>query len=254
MAAPHVNVPYDMMGEHFELISENRLNLEIYFSAAALDNLEHSDVVKLKESLDYGPAFTMHAPFMDLSPGAVDPRVRAVTFERFMQAFDVAEILRPRTIVCHSGYEKWKYDHNVDVWLKESIKTWTKLAERASAVGAVIAVENIFEDSPENLELLMKEVSTDNIGICFDTGHFNIFSKEPLSRWLDSIGPYLVELHLHDNDRSADSHLAVGEGSFDFSELFNALEGRDIVYTVEAHTPEGVLKSIERLKDYKLSI
>lgn len=252
MRAPQVNIPYDQIGEYFELIIEHRLNLEIFFSASALDNIEHSDVVRLKESLDYGPSFTMHAPFMDLSPAAVDPRVRAVTFERLMQAFDVAEILRPGTIVCHSGYEKWKYDHKVDVWLEESLKTWPKLARRASAVGAVIAVENIFEETPDNLELLMKEVGSDNLGICFDTGHFNIFSKEPLSRWLESLGPYLVELHLHDNDKSADSHLAVGEGTFDFDGLFSALEGRDIVYTIEAHTPEGVVKSLERLRDYKL--
>jgi sugar phosphate isomerase/epimerase len=253
MTAPQVNIPYDLIGEYYELIKEQRLNLEIFFSATALDNLEHSDVVRLKESLVYGPAFTMHAPFMDLSPGAVDPRIRAVTFERFMQAFDVAEILMPRTIVFHSGYEKWKYDHKVDVWLEESLKTWRKLAQRALAVGAVIAVENIFEDTPDNLELLMREVGSDNIGICFDAGHFNIFSKEPLSRWLDSLGPYLVELHLHDNDKSADSHLALGEGTFDFAGLFKALEGRDVVYTIEAHTPAGVVKSLDWLRDYKLS-
>jgi sugar phosphate isomerase/epimerase len=253
MTAPHVNVPYDMMGNHFELIVKNRLNLEIYFSAKALDNIKHTDIVRLRESLDYGPAFSIHAPFMDLSPGAVDTRVRAITMERFMQAFDVSEILRPRAIVFHSGYEKWKYDHNVEVWLKQSIETWTKLAERASALETVIAIENIFEDTPDNLELLMKEVGSDKIGICFDTGHFNIFSKEPLSRWLERLGPNIVELHLHDNDRSADSHLAIGEGTFDFDELFSALEGRDILYTVEAHTPEGVVKSLDRLKDYKLS-
>ena len=60
---------------------------------------------------------------MDLSPGAVDSKVRAVTIERFSQIFNIAETLKPKVIVFHSGYEKWKYASKIDLWLEGSLIT-----------------------------------------------------------------------------------------------------------------------------------
>lgn len=235
------------------LLRQNLVNLEVYVNAETLDAISLKDAEETVALLDYHPSLTMHAPFMDLSPGAVDSKARAATMERFHQAFDVAEVLRPSAIVFHSGYEKWKYDHRVDVWLEQSLMTWPEMTERARAIGAKIAIENIFEDEPESLRQLMGALETgglSGIGICFDTGHFNLFSKEPLGAWLESLGPYIIELHLHDNNRDKDSHLAMGDGTFDFEGLFIALGKRDIIYTIEAHNAQDALKSIERLKRY----
>lgn len=204
----------------------------------------------LRDALDFGPSYTIHAPFMDLSPGAVDSRVMAATHERFEAVFDIAEIISPRAIVFHSGYEKWKYAHRVEVWLESSLSTWRKFIKRASGSGVKIAVENIFEDEPESLRLLMEELGSESFGICFDTGHFNLFSRRPLPEWLESLGQYIIECHLHDNDGSFDSHLPIGEGTFNFDELFLKLKGKALIHTIETHTPEGVLRSMERLKKY----
>ena len=96
----------------------------------------------------------------------------------------------------------------------------------------------------------MGELSSDTFGICFDTGHCNLFTTISLEKWLDSIGRYIFSLHLHDNDKTFDSHLSIGDGTFEFGRLFSLLKDGHYVYTIEAHTPEGVLKSIERLKGY----
>jgi sugar phosphate isomerase/epimerase len=187
---------------------------------------------------------------MDLSPGAVDLRVREITLKRFSDTLDVAEILMPEVVVFHSGYDRWKFDGRVEIWLEGSLETWRPINERASEMGVKIAVENIFEDDPWHLTLLAKEMDSDNFGICFDTGHFNLFSKLPLSEWLGIIKPYIKELHLHDNFRYADDHLAIGDGDFDFETMFRELQGIDCVHTIEAHNVEDVKKSMERLKDY----
>jgi sugar phosphate isomerase/epimerase len=245
----HVHIPYSKVGHYLALIKQERLNLEIYFPSSSLDTLKTEEIERLRDSLDYHPSLSIHSPFMDLSPGAVDPKIKAVTVERYTQVFDIAEILRPNVIVFHSGYEKWKYAHRVDLWLEESLSTWKPLISRAALLGTRIAIENIFEDEPSNLYLLMKEIESLCFGICFDTGHYNIFSKVSLEEWLGLLSPYIIELHLHDNDKSFDSHLAIGEGTFDFKTLLSRLKERDCVYTIEAHTPEEVLKSIGRLKD-----
>ncbi|MFO0753423.1 MAG: sugar phosphate isomerase/epimerase family protein [Thermodesulfovibrionales bacterium] len=251
MIRPHVHVPYDKIGEHLSFIIENRLNLEIYFSASSLDTLAESSLLRLEEALSYGPSLSFHAPFMDLSPAALDARIRKATLERFHQVLDIAEVLRPRSIVFHSGYEKWKYAFNTALWIEKSLETWVPLNERARERGVKIAIENIFEDEPSNLRMLMEEMKSENFGVCFDVGHCNLFSALPLTAWVDELRPYLFELHLHDNDKTADQHLPPGEGSVDFSALFSAVQGSDCIYTIEAHTRERVMKSLKRLEEYR---
>lgn len=113
-----------------------------------------------------------------------------------------------------------------------------------------IAIENIFEDTPDNLRVLMEELGCDAFGICFDSGHYNVFAEVKLEEWINQLAPYIEELHLHDNDGKGDDHLAIGDGTFDFKTLFSLIEKKDIIYTIEAHTPEDALKSIERLQGF----
>ncbi|MBM4147237.1 MAG: sugar phosphate isomerase/epimerase [Nitrospira sp.] len=250
MKTPHVHVPYERIEQYLRFIIENHINPEIYFSSQSLDAVHYSDIIRLRDNLDYNPSFTIHAPFMDLSPGAVDSKIREVTIGRFSHVLDIAEILKPKAVVFHSGYEKWKYSLKIDLWLEKSLMTWRPLIKRAADRGLKIAVENIFEDEPTNLRLLMEATVSENFGVCFDTGHFNLFSRVSLDEWMRQLKPYIIELHLHDNDKTADDHIAIGEGTFDFEKLFALLEDKDIIYTIEGHTPEDVLKSIRRLKGY----
>ncbi|BCB96122.1 AP endonuclease [Dissulfurispira thermophila] len=250
MLSPHIHVPYEKIGDYIQFIKQNKLNLEIYFNSNALDSIDTDSILKLKDILDYNPSLSFHAPFMDLSPGAIDSKVRNATIERFTHILDISEILKPKTIVFHSGYEKWKYALKIDLWLGKSIETWKPLNDRAKNLGIKIAIENIFEDEPTNLKMLVESINSDNFGICFDAGHCNLFSKVSLKEWLKAIKPYIIELHLHDNNKSADQHLSIGEGNFDFQTLFSELKNNNCIYTIEAHTKENVLKSIERIKGY----
>jgi sugar phosphate isomerase/epimerase len=243
-------VPYHLLDKYLTFIRDEKLNLEIYFNSTVIDRIKKEDIVELKGKLDYNPTLSIHSPFMDLSPGGVDPKVREITLRRFSDTLDFAEILGPETVVFHSGYDKWKYDSRVDIWLKGCLDTWGGLSERAAGLGIRIAIENVFEDEPSHLKLLMEEMGSDNFGICFDTGHFNLFSSVSLLDWIEAVRPYIFELHLHDNNGTADDHLAIGDGGFDFRALFSELYGMGLICTIEAHTQEGVKKSIERLKEY----
>ena len=117
-------------------------------------------------------------------------------------------------------------------------------------MGVKIAIENIFEDDPDHLRLLSEKMGSENFGICFDTGHFNLFSKLTLKEWLALIKSHIRVIHLHDNRGQADEHLAVGEGDFDFDTLFKEVKDVDCVYTVEAHNIQDAITSIEKLKKY----
>jgi sugar phosphate isomerase/epimerase len=250
MGSPQIHVPFDQIGRRMDFIVSGKYNLEIYFGSDSLDLLTEARLHGIRDDLDYGPVLTFHAPFLDLSPAAVDSRIRKVTIERFEQVLHIAEILNPRAAVFHSGYEKWKYALDINFWLDRSLETWRPLNERFRKIGCRIAIENIFEDEPSNLRRLMEEMASDNFGVCFDTGHCNLFTTVPLDRWIDELGPYIIEMHLHDNDRSADQHYPPGDGTFDFDRLFSRIGNKDIIHTLEAHTQEHALTGIERLKKY----
>ena len=248
--APHVHVPFELIDKYLDPIRKNRYNIEIFFGTKIFDSVTDSGIIDLKNKLDHGPRLSFHAPFMDLCPGAVDPEVRKVTMKRFSRTLDIAGILKPAVIVFHSGYEKWKYAHSTDVWLEQSLKTWRPINERAADIGVKVAIENVFEDTPDNLALLAGEMGSPNFGLCFDTGHFNLFAKPSLSDWLGAVKPYILEAHVHDNNRQSDEHIVPGDGTFDFRAFFREMSGSECVYTLEMHNIEDVIKSLERIRTY----
>jgi len=193
---------------------------------------------------------------MDLSPGAVDPAIREVTVSRFSHTLELAESIGAKAVVFHSGYEKWKYDHNLDIWLEESLKTWSPLLGHAKKRGIRIAIENIFENNPENLVALLERIVDEDFGLCFDTGHFNLFSTITLTEWLSLVGERIIELHIHDNDGTRDNHMAPGKGKFDFETLFRKLseqDRKDLIFTIEAHSKEEAEDSLIFFRERALS-
>ncbi len=246
----HVHIPYPKLKDFFEMVRLRRYDLEIYFSAAVLDQIEREDLEKLKAGLDWAPALTLHAPFMDMNPGAMDPMIRSVTQMRFRQLLNVAAIFKPRAAVFHAAYDKWRYSGRKDVWLNNSIETWHTVMDAASNIGMQVAVENVFDEDPEALRMLIEKIARPGFGFCFDTGHFNLFSAVPMEQWFEGLGRHLVEVHLHDNDGTADSHWAIGRGSVDFEKFFGLMRKHSPVpvFTVEAHEKDDVETSLGRVK------
>jgi sugar phosphate isomerase/epimerase len=248
----HIQMPYPLLKDYLEMLRKRRYDLEIYFSGAVLDQIEKQDLEKLIELLDWNPKLTLHAPFMDMNPGAMDPMVRSVTQVRFRQFLAVAAMLKPRAAVFHAAYDRWRYSGRKDIWLENSIETWQKVVEAATKIGLRVAVENVFDEEPEALQMLIEKIDSPDFGFCFDTGHFNLFSTVTMEQWFKSLGSRLVEVHLHDNDGHADSHWALGRGNVDFKKFFGLLnvQTSEPVLTVEVHDKDGLETSLEQVKQF----
>jgi len=248
----HVHVPYAKFKEFEPTLRANRLSIELYLGSQSIDGITERDLHTLKESMGWGHTISIHGPFMDLSPGAIDSKIAAASLERYLQVISFSEILRPEVVVFHSGYEKWKYAGETELWLSQSVKTWRAVMEKADKSGTRVAIENIVDTEPDNLRLLAERMDHPNFGLCLDVGHREIFSKLSITDWVDGMHPYIFEMHLHDNNGNADEHLPVGDGIVDFSSLFSRLKAleADPVMTLEAHSSEDALKSISRLKNF----
>ncbi len=248
----HVHVPYSEFNKYAAFLRENRYSIELYLNTSAIDGISEADLHTLKNALDWEHTLSIHGPFMDLSPGAVDSKIAEASLYRYMQVLSFSEILKPNVIVFHSGYEHWKYAGNVELWLSQSLKTWRPVVEMAEKDGIKIAIENIVDTEPTHLRLLAQRMNHPLFGLCFDVGHRELFSKMSVGEWVEGMHPYIFELHLHDNCGVNDDHFPIGDGKLDFGELFKKLGELviDPVYTLEAHSKEDAVKSINSLSKY----
>lgn len=253
MTVIHINVPYSMLLQRIDFAIKNRINPEIYFSAEDLDACDEKEAQQLSKILQKNQLeITLHGPFMDLSPGGVDRKVKEVTFDRFLKTIELASFFKPKTIVFHPGYEKWKFDGNVKLWLESSLQTWRPLLKEAEKLGVALAIENVFEEDPNSIKDLLKEIHSPHFRFCFDTGHHHVFSKTPLPLWMEVLGGFLSEVHLHDNHQEMDEHLPVGEGGFNFSQFFTLLLQYHLspLYTIEPHEEAHLWRGLEAVKKY----
>jgi len=249
----HINVPYSMLLQRIDFAIKNRFNPEIYFSAEDLDACQEREAKQLAETLHQnGLQITLHGPFMDLSPGGVDQRIKEVTSNRFIKTIELGLFFKPKTIVFHPGYEKWKFDGNVQLWLESSLQTWKPLVKEAEETGLTLVIENVFEEAPDTLRTLLEEINSPHFRFCFDTGHHHVFSKAPVSSWVDILGKYMTEVHLHDNHKEMDEHLPMGEGNFDFDQLFELLSHFKLnpIFTIEPHEEAHLWRGLEAVKKY----
>jgi sugar phosphate isomerase/epimerase len=249
----HVNVPYPLLKDRTGFLIELSLNPEIYLSGNVLDTIKKEEFVESCELLKKaGRSITFHAPYLDMSPGSPDLKIRAVVLERMNQVMDMAEIAGPKAIVVHGGYDKWRFDGNMDMWLKNSLDLWPTIVRRAGKIRTRLAMENVFDDSPEAILKLLNAMDSPSFGYCFDVGHFRLFSKVTMEEWFRQLGKRIIEVHIHDNNGGRDEHLPPGEGDIDFTKFFSLLRNSssDVIYTIEPHKEEHLQKSLEVLPKY----
>jgi sugar phosphate isomerase/epimerase len=249
----HAHVPYPFLDERLELILKARINVEIFLGAEALDEIVWEKLGTQADALHSAGLFTtIHAPFLDLNPGAIDVTIRDATRKRFIQVFHVAELLRPKVIVFHPGFDELRYGDNRLAWLKNSIAFWEEFIPLAKKQNCIIAVENIFEKEPSTLLGLLEAINDPFFRHCFDVGHWNMFTSVSMEEWFEALGPFIAEVHLHDNHGRADEHLPIGEGVIDFKKLFFLLErfAPDSVKTLEAHSVERMMRALENIGKY----
>ena len=109
-------------------------------------------------------------------------------------------------------------------------------------------MENFFA-TPDALGAFIEQLPSEGLGVCLDLGHAHALSRTPLAAWFARLGPRIAQFHLHDNHGVWDEHLAVGDGTVDYT-AFDALSlalGRDIPHVIEGRDVAAAELSVQRL-------
>lgn len=252
----HINAPFALLQERYlDIFIEQRWRPEIGLNASVLDNTPASAFASMAERFrDAGLPVTLHGPFVDLSAGTPDPEIEAVTRKRFSQVLDLIPVFRPRTLVCHAGYDWKRYAYFREAWMEKSLEIWTWMGRAVRDAGAMLVLENVYERGPDELLPLIELLAESaGVGFCLDVGHQSAFSETSLADWLAGMAPFIRQLHLHDNYGIRDDHLAPGQGIIDFPLLFDFLGrrgGKMPILTLEAHREPDVAKGLACLSRF----
>jgi sugar phosphate isomerase/epimerase len=223
------------LSEAFDTLSLHTGNVEIMS-----DGLHYLTDTEIPES--YSFAYSLHAPARGVNIASVLEPIRRASVEVTAAAFALAADLNAPVVV-HPGYYAWEDDYErAALQLRSSLK---ELHETADQAGVTFFLENMgdwghfFLKSPEDLSL------TGDTGFCLDTGHAG--QCRNLAAFLEV--PF-SHVHLHDNDGTADSHAAIGEGTIDFDAVMAAVrKNRVSCPVIETETLAGALSSLEILRD-----
>lgn len=186
----------------------------------------------IREKMRCSDRFVLHAPFSELFPCAIDPRVREVAAERYRQVTRVAQGYGIRRIVVHGGYHPRIY---YPIWYTEqSVLFWKEFVKEIPE-GTVFCLENVFEEEPAMLAEIIRQVNDPRIRMCLDVGHVNAYSDIPVTKWLESCADITVHFHIHNNDASRDSHSQLFAGTIDMKALLAAIREKcpDATMTLE---------------------
>ena len=247
-----VNIPFRMFNDgYLDRFLEHGLNPEIGIDAAALEGFTFAEFKHIGDILhDHALTVTLHGPFIDLSAGSTDPAVLALTRHRFDQLLKLVPVFEPKTVVCHAGYDWKRYGYFKSQWIENCLETWSQLANCLGQHGTRLMLENVYEEDPEDIRVILDRLSNPNVGFCLDCGHLSAFGNAEPKAWLASLGPYIEQLHLHDNHGDTDEHLAMGLGTFDFELLFSYLKSNNDsppIISLEPHREEDLWPSLAYL-------
>ena len=197
-----------------------------------------------------GP-LTMHGPFKDLVSGSPDERINMVTYGRYEHVIRIAAGLGVGQVVLHANYIGLLHnDFYRQCWHRRNVDFWGPLGDYAKAYDVVIAIENMWEFDPAIISNLLRELNHPYLKACVDVGHASLFSDPdiPFDNWLESMRPWIIELHLNNNNGVMDEHFGFDweQGVLDYGEILPKLRSLET-------NPVMVLE-MDRVGDMKSSL
>jgi len=204
------------------------------------DGLHHLD--RADPLTNYSARYTIHAPCRGTNIASLLEPIRRASVEVMQQCFEIAAEVNAG-IVVHPGYFAWAEERaKAEQQLAKSLSELSCIAREYSVRYFIENMGNweyFFLKTPDELPLI------GDIPFALDTGHAH--QNHRLTEFLRFPAAHY---HLHDNDGTEDSHLALGKGTIDFEPVMKAVRKNGVIPVLEVATIEGVLDSIRLLKKF----
>lgn len=95
-----------------------------------------------------------------------------------------------------------------------------KITQYAKELNIKVAFENT--KIKGYLEYVLENIKDENVGICFDSGHYHVHFDDEFN--FEFFKDRIFAVHLHDNDKSDDLHLLPFDGTIDWKQVIIKLK------------------------------
>ena len=216
-----------------------------FFIPSLLDNEK-----ELRKRIDayknIGGFNTIHGVFFDICFNSSDELMKNASYKRARQTLDIARELGCKKIVFHTNYIiGFNSQDYKDMWVSGNAIAYKQFLKEYKDIE--ILIENMFDRDDELIRELIEEVNDPRFRMCLDLAHANL-SDESISDWIKNCKKYVSHIHINDNFKDFDSHLAIGCGSMDYDYIISELNKMDdISILIEVKTTEDFIKSYDYL-------
>jgi sugar phosphate isomerase/epimerase len=248
-----VRVAAEHLAREAPLLVKIKANPEIYIKAEKLKEFTPKTIKDFTKLLSAFPGHTIHAPFMDVWPGAADEDIRRLSLEQMRKIMTIAATWKSLLVVMHFNYDPIYYRQQFRQWLDRAAQFYRTLLPKRD--GPLLALENIAEPTPYIALQLMKKIDRPRLCHCFDFGHHHVFARIPFAEWLFYLNPRRhIHFHLHDNFGRTDDHLALGQGNIDWPAAKAAISGLDCSFsiTLEPHSADILRATVAYFNEFFL--
>jgi len=186
------------------------------------ENLESEAAIENKRSqLASFKHVSLHAPYYEIFPSAIDPMIRRVAMCRLNQALEACRKLGIGRMVVHSGYAPQMY---YPQWfVPKSIAFWKEFIQQIPADFELL-IENVLDVLPDYIAEVCDGIADPRVKICLDLGHANAYSDLPAEEWIKYLGARIAHVHLHNNNATKDEHAPLEHGSMNIAHLLDVLD------------------------------
>ena len=163
---------------------------------------------------------------------SADEYGRLAGIELVKNRIDLAYYLDAQSIVLHLNLPWRSFENETgfeDDFYRHTLKSFDELEGYCRTRQIRICIEND-GSTPQShscrmYETLFKRYESDFLGLCFDTGHAYMASRENCLEYAKRFNDRLYMIHIHDNHGSSDEHLIPFEGGFDWEGFARVLAG-----------------------------
>ena len=197
---------------------------------------------------NYNLSYSVHAPISDINIASLNERMREDAVMEILATLESCINLEIGTITIHPGITPMAVPYMEEKAIAQAKKSLRSIDRISGQYGIKMCVENMpaFEFMlGRSYEELKELIDGTELSVCLDIGHANT-TGETIAL-IDGFKDRIANVHIHDNNGDADSHMTLGEGSIDFKDIISRLGGYKGNYIIESKSFQSGVESQEFL-------
>ncbi len=189
----------------------SKVFVQYYDKEFEIDQKEQVEICR-KENIDI---IFAHLGYQNINRIWDDDEIGKEIVERYKKDLDDIKSMNIGMVIMHasSGF-------NTASCNEMGLKKFKEIADYAEKLNIKIAFENT--KMINHLEYILDNITSSNIGLCYDVGHQLCNSKGNFD--ISKYKGRIFAVHLHDNDSTSDQHLLPFDGKVAWTKIIKTLK------------------------------